>query len=292
VDLLPNQCATIAGISICVVAQDRVLQPEAEMIANKVDWRNLGPGPVTCATFSRSVAGALAAVRPDLTCHPEGAALQLRTVSGHAWEQDLSQVYEIYLGQPSLLDSLVRLAVASICDRATLDTAHAGASLGLLLPVVRRREALADSDVLFEPFARSLAETFVLDHPSGQTLVTAAIQERLTSSAAELRATARANLNDRLGEVTIDRLGGGVSLICSETLAASSLLFSDVFWRCAQLTGKALFAIPSDVQTLVVFEGQDTKVRDRAVATALEIMDASPSPLTTEVVAIADLRLG
>jgi hypothetical protein len=258
------------------------------MIATMADWRNRAHAPVTFVTFANSVAGALAAVRPDLKCQSTKSALYLRTTGGRAWAQDLGQAYEIYCGQPKLLNSLVRLTVASICDRALLDEAGASIALDCVLPVVRRREMLAESDVLFAPFARSLAETFVLDHAMGQTLVTPAIQERLTAGVAELRVAARNNLNDRLGEVVIERLGNDVTLISSDTLPASSLLFSQVFWRLMPPTTEPLSAIPADAHTLVVFEGQ--RVRDRAIATALEIMDASAAPLTTEIVAIADLH--
>jgi hypothetical protein len=267
-----------------------MLQPEAKMRVTLSDRRVSAPVPSTLLMFADDVARAVTAVRPDMACQSTSAALHLRSPSGHVWTQDLSQIYEIYVGEPGLHASLVRLTVASICDRATLSSAYTAPALEHLLPVVRRRDVLADSDVLFQPFGRSLAQTFVLDHPSGQTLVTAAVQERLTSDLADLQSAARDNLNRRLDEVSVDRLGSGVSVIGSDTLPASSVLFSDVFWRAARLTGDPLFAIPSDVHTLVVFEGRDAKVRDRAMATALEVMHASAQPLTTEIVAVDDIR--
>ncbi len=259
------------------------------MLATKLN--SYGRAQVSFEAFVVAVAEALVSRRQDMTCAPAQSGVQVHTAAGLTWSHDLSQMYSVWLGAPALRHSLVLLAVASICDRATLEAGHWAPALHQVLPVVHRRDLVCESDALFRPFARSLAQAYILDRCGSQTLVTSALQEQLADHVEDLRQAARDNLNARLGEVSLDRQADGVWLVGSDTLPASSVLFSDTFWRSLQLTDAPLFAIPADAETLVVFAGHTEQVQNRAIATALEIMDTSAAPFTTEIVAISDLPM-
>lgn len=241
---------------------------------------------VSPSDFSALIVTALRRSAPDLIVSARvPLSLDVRTAGSAHWTEDLSHVYNLSCAEPSLLDDLVRLRVASVVDMATL--AVAPPPTKLLLPVLRRCDDIAGSDVLSVDHGGGLVLSWVVDRSGVLQSVTHEMLDGLGLSAADLADIAHANLEHRVTELTIDLVAQGVTIVASATLPASSLLLVPSFWSADHFQGRScLTAIAPGRDTLLVFDGADAKARHIAIGLAQSMFERTEHPLSVDVIAL------
>ncbi len=206
--------------------------------------------------FTAAFAAAATAALPDAKVAVAGDLhLETRGADGNTTTTDLHNAYEIYLADPSRLDTVIKRYVAVLAETVRLggvkpppvDRLH-------IVPVLKSadwvetiqqlRKAVPATQLLTEPFIGQLMIVYAEDRPSSIRFL---MMGDDVGDRASLRDRAVANLRRLLPKIEMQTRADGVSLISAGGEYEASLVLLDDLWSSGRIKvdGDIVVALPT-----------------------------------------------
>jgi len=237
--------------------------------------------------FTAAFAAAATAAMPTAKVAVAGDLhLETRGAGGDATTTDLRNAYQVYLADPSQLDSVIKRYVAVLADtvavggKTAVDRLHVVPvlkSTGWVAAVQQQRKAVPTAQLLTEPFNSDLMIVYAEDLPSSVRFL---MTHDDVGDRVSLRDRAVANLKRMLPKIEMRTGAHGMFIISAGGEYEASLLLLDEVWSSGQIKvdGDIVVALPTKDVLLVT--GSRNAAGLASLREAVQRLAAAPYSLT------------
>jgi uncharacterized protein YtpQ (UPF0354 family) len=237
--------------------------------------------------FTAAFAAAATAAMPDAKVAIAGDLhLETRGARGGTTTTDLHNAYEVYLADPSRLDTVIKRYVALLAETVGLggatrvDRLHVVPvlkSTGWVETVQQQREAVPKAQLLTEPFNSDLMIVYAEDLPSSIRFL---VTRDDVGDRASLRDRAVANLRRLLPKIEMRAGAHGVSIISAGGEYEASLLLLDDLWSSGQFKVDGDIVAAAPTKDILLVTGSRNAAGIAWLREAVRKLTAGPYSLT------------